>query len=101
MFLFVCLFVCLSLYCSNVASNVMASIGWLRCSNDIAKMLKKLRTSKGDNWIKQRFSSIASLFKLRTNLELLLKDKIVPERANCFPLRAVPYGMIDHFYHIG
>ena len=32
-------------------------------------MLKKLRTSKGDYWIKQRFSSIASLSKMGTSLK--------------------------------
>ena len=29
-------------------------------TNSVARTLKKLRTSKGDYWIKQRFSSIAS-----------------------------------------
>ena len=50
---------------------------------------EKLRTSKGDYLIKQWFSSIAYFLIW----ELLLKD--------FFPLRAVPYGMINNVYHIG
>ena len=45
---------------------------WYTSDSDVARMLKKLCTSKGDYWIKQRFSSIASLFKW----ELLLKARI-------------------------
>ena len=47
---------------------------------DEARALKKLRTSKGDYWIKQLFSSIAPLFKW----ELLLKEKMPPKGANSF-----------------
>ena len=35
--------------------------------NGVARTLKKLRTSKGDHWIKQLFSSTASLFKIGTS----------------------------------
>ena len=38
-------------------------------NNSVARTLKKLRTSKEDNWNKQRFSSIASLFKIGTSLK--------------------------------
>ena len=55
-------------------------------------MLKKLRTSKGDYCIKWWFSKIMSLFKM----ELLLKKR----GSKFFPLRAVPCGMENHFYHI-
>ena len=47
--------------------------------NDIARTLKKLRTSKGDYWIKQRFFSIASLLITRTSLKgknLLQRERI-------------------------
>ena len=50
-------------------------------SNDVTRTLKKLRTPKGDYWIKQLFSSIASLLKW----ELLLNERILlPEGANSF-----------------
>ena len=56
-----------------------SSMGWcpmLVCSwshhdstcGYLARMLKKLRTTKGYYWIKQRFSSIAPLFKIGTSL---------------------------------
>ena len=63
----------------------------------VARMLKKLCTSKGAYWIKKWFSSVAPLFKMGTSL----KGKyLLPEGANSFLLRAVPYGMENHFYHI-
>ena len=37
--------------------------------NGVIRMLKKLRTSKEDYWIKQRFSSIASLFQTGMSLK--------------------------------
>ena len=62
-------------------------------NNDVVRTLKKLGTSKGDYWIKQGFSSIASLFKMGTSLK---GKNLLPE----LPLRAVPYGMENPFYHI-
>ena len=56
--------------------------------NGVARTLKKLRTSKGDSWIKQRFSSMAPLFKIGTSLKgknLLPEERILnllPEGAN-------------------
>ena len=41
----------------------------VRIINDVVRTLKKLRTSKGDYWIKQWFSSIASLYKKGTSLK--------------------------------
>ena len=35
-----------------------------------------------------------------SNLELLLKE-FAPRGSKFFPLRAVPFGMENHFYHIG
>ena len=36
------------------------------------------------------------------HLEISLKGKnLLPELSVFFPLRAVPYGMENHFYHIG
>ena len=58
--------------------------------NGVARTLKKLRTSKGAYWIKQPFSSIASLFKMRTSLK---GKNLLPDGAN--------YDMINHLYHIG
>ena len=47
--------------------------------NGVARTLKKVRTSKGDYWIKKWFSSISSLFKMRT----FLKGKnLLPDEAN-------------------
>ena len=51
--------------------------------NGVARMLKKLHTSTGDYWIKQRFFSIASLFKMRTSL---IEKNLLPEGANFFLL---------------
>ena len=48
-------------------------------SNGVARALKKLHTSKGDYWIKQWFSSIASLFKMGTSLK---GKNLLPEGAN-------------------
>ena len=49
---------------------------------------------KEDYWIKQWFSSIATLFKKETSVK---GKNLLPE---FFPLRAVPYGMENHVYHI-
>ena len=38
-------------------------------SNSVARNLKKLRTSKGDYCIKQRFSTITSFFKMGTSFK--------------------------------
>ena len=37
--------------------------------NDVARTVKKIRTSKGDYWIKQWFASIASFLKMGTSLK--------------------------------
>ena len=58
-------------------------------------MLKKLRTSKRNYWIKQWYSSIASLFKMGTSR----KGKNLLPGSEFYPLRAVSYGMENHFYH--
>ena len=74
--------------------------------NDVARTLKKLRTSKGDYCIKQWFPAITSLFKM----ESISKERICSyrERTFCFKisslllaLRAVPYGMANHFTTLG
>ena len=44
--------------------------------NGVAKTMKKLRISKGDYWIKQWVSTVASLFKC----ERLLKERISSQR---------------------
>ena len=49
--------------------------------------------SKGDYWIKQRFYSIGSLFKLG--------KEFAPKGSELFPLRAVPYGMEKTFTTLG
>ena len=51
-------------------------------TNGVARTLKKLRTPKGDYWIKQRFSSIGSLFKMGTSLK---GKNLLPEGANSCP----------------
>ena len=50
-------------------------------TNGVAGTLKKIRTSKGDYWIKQCFSPIASLFKMGTSLK---GKNLSPEEANSF-----------------
>ena len=50
--------------------------------NGVARTLKNLRIPKGDYWIKQWFSSIASLFKMGTSLK---GKNLLPEAANSFP----------------
>ena len=61
-----------------------------------------LRTSKRDYLIKQIFSSIAPLFKMRTYLrgKDLLPLEFAPRGSKFFPLLAVPYGLENHYYHI-
>ena len=49
----------------------------LRSNKGIAVTLKKLRTSKGDYWIKQLLFSIASLFKTGTSL----RKEFAPSRS--------------------
>ena len=53
----------------------------LTASNGIARMLKKLHTTKGDYWIKQLFSSSASLFIMGASLK---GKNLLPEGANSF-----------------
>ena len=50
---------------SNSVTVVRESIH----SSCVARTPKKVRTSKGDCWIKQWFSSIAPLFEMRTSLK--------------------------------
>ena len=50
-------------------------------SNGVAGTLKKLRTSKGDYWIKQCFSSSASFFKMGTPFKGI---NLLPTGANSF-----------------
>ena len=50
-------------------------------ANGVARTLKKLSTSKGDNWIKQWFSSIAPLYKMGTSVK---GKNLLPEGANSF-----------------
>ena len=75
------------MYCSSHYNNQFLILSWnaklvVACwilefeqlrsfgyHNGIVRTLKKLRTSKGDHWIKQWFSSIASLFKMGTSLK--------------------------------
>ena len=47
----------------------------------VARTLKKLRISKGDYLVKQRFPSIAPLFKMGTSLK---EKNLLPEGANYF-----------------
>ena len=60
----------------------------------VASTPKKLRTSKGDYWAKQCFSSIAPLFEMGNSIKgknLLLEF---------VPLRAVPNDKENLYYHI-
>ena len=52
-----------------------------RLTNCVARTLKNVRISKGDYWIKQWFSSFASLFKMGTSLK---GKNLFPEGANSF-----------------
>ena len=62
----------------------------------VARTLKKLRTSKLDYWIKQLFSSIASLFKMGTSLK---GKNLQREQILSFMSSSLWYG--KSFYHIG
>ena len=77
---------CLVLATADIMPHTVQS--WL--VNGVARTLKRLRTSKGDYWMKQWFSSVASLFRM-----WILKGKIfcALRGSKFFPLRAVPYGM--------
>ena len=57
-----------SVSCKNIKSPCHIYLFYQLIYNG-ARMLKKLRTSKGDYWIKQCSSSIASLFKVGTSLK--------------------------------
>ena len=57
------------------------SILLLLFANGIARTLKKLNTSKEDYWIRQWFSSIASLFKIGISPK---GKNLLPEGANSF-----------------
>ena len=61
---------------------VMASIHWSSAQRR-SQNAEKLWTSKGDYWIKQWFSSIASLFKWK----LLLKERICSQRERIFSFK--------------
>ena len=62
----------------RVFHHVVEGVGQ---DNDVARTLKKYRTSKGDYWIKQWFSLISSLFKMGTPLK---GKNLLPEGANSF-----------------
>ena len=81
----------------NTKGYTLHIIGATLTSNGIARMPPKLCTSKGDYWIKQWFSSIVSLFQ---NGNFSLRKEFAPRGSEFFPLRAVPYGMENHFYYI-
>ena len=64
-------------------------------ANGVARKLKKFRTSKGDYWIIQAvilFNYIP--FQDRNFSE---RKEFAPRGSEFFPLRAVPYGMENHF----
>ena len=65
---------------------------FLQFGNGVARTLKKIRTPKGDYWNSRDY------FKLHPFSKLELPSK---ERGSkFFPLRAVPYGVENHFSHI-
>ena len=65
---------------SSILKQWISLYGRMMC-NVVARTLKKLRTSKGDYWIKHRFSSVVSLFKMGTSLK---GKNLLPEGANSF-----------------
>ena len=50
-------------------------------NSGVARIPKKLRTSKGDYWIQQWIYSIASLFEMGTSFK---GKNLLPEGANIF-----------------
>ena len=66
--------------------------------NGIARTLKKLCTSKGDNPIKQWFSSIVSLSIIGTSLK---GKNLLPEGANSFLLEQFPMAWKITFTTLG
>ena len=65
-----------SLLSVNIWTGVL-----ITSNNGVAITLKKIHTSKGDYWIKQWFSSIASLYKMGTSLK---GKNLLQEGANSF-----------------
>ena len=65
------------LFLTNASRNCSGPI----CINGVARVLKKLRTSKGDYWIKHWVSSVASLSILGT----LFKERIGFQRERILP----------------
>ena len=63
---------------TSKSSWTSATLFW---KYSVALTLKKLRTSKGDYCIKQRFSTITSLCKMGTSLK---GKNLLPEGANSF-----------------
>ena len=66
---------CLATFSLTVKTKISAKI------NGVARMLQKLRISKGDYWIKQWFTSIATLFIMGTSLK---GKNLLPEGAKSF-----------------
>ena len=60
------------LYRAKMKTSPGYSIEWSLNTQKRSQNAEKIRTSKGDYWIKQVFSSIASLFKMK----FLLKERI-------------------------
>ena len=69
-----------SYFVSEISIKVEQVESWI-VFNGVARTLKKLRTSNGDYWINQWFSSIASLFKMGTSLK---GKNLLPGGANSF-----------------
>ena len=65
--------------------------------NGVARALKKLRPLK-----RETTGSSSGSLQLRpvSKWELLLRKVFAPRGSEFFPLRAVSYGMDNHFYHI-
>ena len=76
---------------SGLPSKLLLVFTISPCHATNARTLKKLRKSKGDDWIKQWFSSIAPLYKMGTQ---------ILRGSEFFPLRSVTYSFENHFYHI-
>ena len=64
---------------------------WFKGINGVARTLRTLRTPKGEHCTMQCSTTISSLFKMGTFLAL--------RGSKFLPLRAVPDGMGNHFYH--
>ena len=69
-------------FCQKIPSPAWPELRADAAINVVARTLKQICTPKVDYWIKQWFSSIASIFKMGTSIK---EKNVLLEGANSFP----------------